>query len=63
MNKEEEYKLTLLHIIKWLEGDGGFDSWKPVNSEFANKIVDIARGVAVEGLTLKDSVGKYGDKF
>lgn len=60
MNKEHEYKLTLLHVIQWLQGDGS-DSWKPVEAGYANRIVAIVGGVVRENMTLEQSVIKYGD--
>lgn len=60
--KEEEYKLTLAHVIKWLSGDG-VDSWKPVKASYANSIVNICRGVLYEDMTLEDSVRKYKGDF
>ena len=60
MSREKEYKLTLAHIIEWLGGDG-FDMWKPVSADFANKIRDVCIGVVYDGLTLEQAIGEYGD--
>lgn len=54
MTREEEYKITLLHVIKWLGGNGDMDMYKPVNADFANKIREICIKV-VEGKTLQES--------
>ena len=54
MTKEEEYKITLLHVIKWLKGNGDFDMWKPVQADFANKIMIVCQ-LVVDGKTLEEA--------
>lgn len=54
---EEEYKKTLLHVIKWLGGNGEFDMWKPVNADFANKIRQVCI-LVVEGKSLEESINE-----
>ena len=60
--KEEQYRLTLAHVIKWLSGDG-YDSYKPVNASYANAIVDICRAVVYEDMPLEQAIQKYGGSF
>ncbi len=55
MNKEEEYKITLIHVIKWLGGENEFDSFRPVSADYANRIVQIMRYV-VQGKTLQEAI-------
>jgi hypothetical protein len=55
MTREEEYKLTLLHVIKWLMGEDYFDQLKPVSAETANRIARICDKV-VSGKTLKEAI-------
>ncbi len=60
MTREEEYKLTLIHVRNWLDGDGGFDQYKPVNANFANKIAGICHEV-VNGSTLEEAITKVNN--
>lgn len=59
----KEYRQTLAHVIRWIEGDGGFDMMKPLNAEYANGIAQICRGVLLEELTLQDSISKYAPSY
>jgi hypothetical protein len=61
MNKEEEYKSTLMHTIKWIDGDGFLDRYKPVSADLANRVANVIKGVVYENMTLKDSIDKYGN--
>lgn len=54
MNNEENYKQTLLHVIKWLGGNGILDSYKPVNAHFANQIVEVCK-LVIEGKSLEEA--------
>lgn len=54
MNKEQEYKMTLLHVIKWLRGDGFMDSYKPVQADFANKVMRVCE-LVIEGKSLEEA--------
>lgn len=58
MDKETNLRETLLHITKWLDGDGGFDSWKPVRAEIANAIADVAHEVAMNDTPLEEAITK-----
>lgn len=52
---EEQYKLTLAHIVKWLGGESELDMWKPVNADFANKIRNVCIDV-LNGETLESAI-------
>lgn len=56
MNREKVYQDTLLHVIKWLGGNG-FDMWKPVEAHFANQIREICIYV-VNGDSLEEAIRK-----
>jgi len=55
MNREDEYKLTLHHVVKWLSGAGGMDCYKPLSANATNKISDIVASV-LSGSTLQQAV-------
>lgn len=49
---EEEYKITLKHIVKWLSGKNEFDMRKPLSADSADKIrnvcIDVLSGKKLE---------------
>jgi hypothetical protein len=58
MTREEEYRLTLAHVVRWLGGDGGFDAMKPVSARTANGVIFIVSRV-LDGATLEQATADY----
>ena len=55
MSREDEYRLTLRHVVKWLDGQDEWDRFKDVPARTANRIADICHRV-VEGETLQSAI-------
>jgi predicted ArsR family transcriptional regulator len=55
MNREQEYKIALLHVIKFIRGDGGTDMFKPLNAKYANDIADMCQYV-LDGNSTEEAV-------
>lgn len=52
MEKEQEYKIALMHVIKFIrEGD----PWKPLNAGFANQIAEMCERV-IDGETTEQAI-------
>ncbi len=54
---EQNYKGTLVHIVKWLGGENEWDMGRPISAEYAFKIRQVCIDV-LEGMDLKDAIIK-----
>jgi hypothetical protein len=56
MTNEQRYKEALLHVIKFINGNG-YDFMKPLNADYANNISKMCRFV-IDGDTTEEAINK-----
>lgn len=55
MTTEERYREALFHVIKFLQGDGGLDYFKPLPASRANEVIDMCR-LVLQGKTTEEAI-------
>jgi len=54
-NKEQEYRICLAHVVKFIMNSNEGQTWQPLNAEYANGIAEMCQRV-LDGETTEQAI-------